>query len=164
MFTVSMWSRDILAALLLAAAVSGCTGSDPAALIPPGERVLLQHEAARDSGDTPVSVNEMLARARGEVLQQPILVHVVDTAGTLSIPEDEMRHLASLDPGQHSAVLSIGPSNDPSPVAAALGATRRARFVAQYLPSTLHVAETRYDVSLAPNTARLEFGEADRAH
>jgi hypothetical protein len=159
-----MLSREALAMLLLAAVVGGCTGSDPAALIPPGERVLIQREAARDSGDAPVSVNEILARARGETPPQPILVHVVDTAGALSIPEDETRHLASLDPGRRSAVLIIGPSNDPSPVAAALGATRRARFVAQYLPSTLHLAETRYDVSLAPDTARLEFGEADRAH
>jgi hypothetical protein len=164
MSTRSRSPRKTLAILLLTAGTSACTESNPVALIPPGERVLIQQEAARERGGTPVSVDELLARARGEVPPQPILVHVADRQGALSIPDDDVKRLASLDPAGRSAVLSIGPSDEPSPVAAALGATRRARFVARYLPSTLHVAETRYDVSLAPNTARLEFGEADRAH
>jgi hypothetical protein len=164
MTTLSRLPRATLAILLLAAGASGCAESNPAALIPPGERVLIQQEAARERGGTPVSVDQVLARARGEVPPQPILVHVADRQGAMSIPDDDVKLLASLDPTRRSAVLSIGPSDEPSPVAAALGATRRARFVARYLPYTLHVAETRYDVNLAPNTARIEFGEADRAH
>jgi|HubBroStandDraft_1064217.scaffolds.fasta_scaffold00021_99 hypothetical protein len=164
MFGAPKFPRRSLAVFALIAGAGGCSGSNPAALIPPGERVLIQQESAKDSGQGPVTVTEMLARARGETTLRPILVHVVDTAGALSIPEDEVKQLEALDPAVKSAVLSIGPSDDPSPVTAALGAPRRAKFLAQYLPPTLHLAETRYDVSLAPNTARLEFGEADRAH
>jgi hypothetical protein len=164
MSTVPIFRNKSLVALALLASTSGCTESNPTALIPPGDRVLIQQEAARESGQGSVSVNEILARARGDKVQQPIVLHIVDTAGALSLPQDDLNLLASIDQAQHVAVLRIGPSDDPSPVRAALDAPRRAKFLAQYLPQALHLAETRYDVSLALNTARLEFGEAEGAH
>jgi hypothetical protein len=164
MSTVPIFQHRSLVALAMLVGASGCTPSDPAALIPPGDRMLIQQESARESGQGAVTVNEILARARGDKIPQPILLHVIDTAGVLSLPPDDQKLLASLEPAQRNAVLRIGPSDDPSPVTAALGAPRRAKFLAQYLPQALHLAETRYDVSLAPNTARLEFGEADGAN
>ena len=164
MFTGHIPPLRALAALVLVAGAGGCAGSNPTAYIPPGDRVLMQQEAARENGEHPVSVNDILARARGDAAAAPILLHMTDAGGGLSLPADDLKQLAALDPTLKSAVLSVGPSDDPSPMDAALSAPRRVKFLAQYLPPTLHLAETRYDVSLAPNTARLEFGDASRAH
>jgi hypothetical protein len=161
--------------LLLAALAGACTSSNPAALIPPGDRALIREEDARDrSEQQPITVAALLAHARGNENEASkdagdsktptILLQVTDATGQLALAPEAVRQLAALGPPLTSVILSVGPSDDPSPMAAALAAPGRAKFVAQYLPHTLQVAETRYDVSLAPNTARLEFGEAERAH
>lgn len=185
-----------LSPLLVATLVGACSASNPAALIPPGDRALIQQEDARDRNEQqPITVAALLAHARGtqnegttnevaggedvkgggtanrgdpnpaDKSMPVILLHVTDdTTGQLALAPEDVRQLAALGPPLTSVILSIGPSGDASPVAAALAAPGRAKFVARYLPHTLQVAETRYDVSLAPNTARLEFGEAERAH
>jgi hypothetical protein len=83
---------------------------------------------------------------------------VVDQGGTLMIPNADLKQLTDVAGEQRDAILVVGPSDDPSPVAAALAANRNAHFVAQHLPATLRVTETRYDIDQPPNTARLDFG------
>jgi hypothetical protein len=155
-------TRSCLGALLSAAALAGCVSQEPAQLIPASDRLMLQQEAAKENPQKPVTVEEMLARARGKPEKStpdPITLRVLDQGGTLTIPNADMQQLAAVADQQRDAVLSVGPSDDPSPVAAALAANRHAHFVAQHLPATVHVTETRYDVDLPPNTARLEFGD-----
>ena len=151
-----------LAALLAAALVAGCASQAPAQLIPASDRLMLQQEAARDNPQKPMTVEEMLAKARGKTEKstpEPITLRVVDQGGALSIPNHDLEQLTAIAGTERDAVLVVGPSDDPSPLAAALAANRHARFVAQHLPATVHVTETRYDVDLPPNTARLDFGD-----
>jgi hypothetical protein len=155
-------TRSCLGALLSAAVLTGCASQAPAQLIPASDRLLLQQEAARENPQGPVSVDQMLARARGKVEKstpEPITLRVVDQDGTTSIPDNDLQQLTTIAGTPRDAVLSVGPSDDPSPMAAALAANRHAHFVAQHLPATLHVTQTRYDVDLPPNTARLDFGD-----
>jgi hypothetical protein len=150
------------AVLLSVAALAGCVSQEPAQLIPASDRLMLQQEAAKENPQKPVTVDEMLARARGKPEKStpdPITLRVVDQGGSLTIPNNDMQQLAAVANHQRDAVLSVGPSDDPSPMAAALAANRNAHFVAQHLPATVHVTETRYDVDLPPNTARLDFGD-----
>ncbi|HLZ65320.1 MAG TPA: hypothetical protein VKQ29_03760 [Aliidongia sp.] len=154
--------RSVLALLLAASALAGCASQAPAQLIPASDRLMLQQEAARENPQKPVTVDEMLARARGKSEKSapdPITLRVLDRGGTLTIPNADLEQLTAVAGMQRDAILSVGPSDDPSPVAAAFAANRHAHFVAQHLPATLHVTETRYDVDLPPNTARLDFGD-----
>jgi len=146
----------------LAALLSGCASQAPAQLIPASDRLMLQQEAAKANPQKPVTVEEMLAKARGvreKTTPDPITLRVVDQGGTLSIPNNDLQQLTAIAGTQRDAVLVVGPSDDPSPMAAAIAANRHAHFVAQHLPATLHLTETRYDVDLPPNTARLDFGD-----
>jgi hypothetical protein len=155
-------ARSSLGALLSAAALTGCASQAPAQLIPASDRLLLQQEAAKENQQGPVSVDQMLARVRGKpekTTPDPITLRVVDQDGTPSIPNNDLQQLTAIAGTPLDAVLSVGPSDDPSPMAAALAANRHAHFVAQHLPATLHVTQTRYDVDLPPNTARLDFGD-----
>jgi hypothetical protein len=122
----------------------------------------LQQEAAKENPQGPMSVDQMLAKARGKsekTTPEPITIRVVDQGGTLSIPNNDLQQLTVVAGTQRDAVLVVGPSDDASPMAAALAASRHAHFVAQHLPATLHLTETRYDVDQPPNTARLDFGD-----
>jgi hypothetical protein len=155
-------ARTCLGALLSTAVLTGCASQAPAQLIPASDRLLLQQEAARENPQGPVSVDQMLAKARGKpekTTPEPITLRVIDQGGTLSIPDNDLKQLAAIAGTQMDAALIVGPSDDPSPMAEALAANRRAHFVAQHLPATLHVTQTRYDVDLPPNTARLDFGD-----
>ena len=155
-------ARSCLAILLSAGVLAGCASQAPAQLIPASDRLLLQQEAAKENPQKPLTVEEMLAKARGKPEKStpdPITLRVVDQGGTLSIPNNDLQQLAAIAGTQRDAVLIVGPSDDPSPLAAALAANRHARFVAQHLPAMLHVTQTRYDVDLPPNTARLDFGD-----
>jgi hypothetical protein len=147
--------------LLSAGVLAGCASQSPAQLIPASDRLLLQQEAARENPQKPVTIEEMLAKARGtpeRTTPDPITLRVVDQGGTLMIPNADLKQLTSVASEQRDAILVVGPSDDPSPVAAALAANRNAHFVAQHLPATLRVTETRYDIDQPPNTARLDFG------
>ncbi len=149
-----------------AALVTGCASQAPAQLIPASDRLMLQQEAAKENPQKPLTVEEMLAKARGipeKTKLDPITLRVVDQGGTLSIPNNDLQQLTAIAGMQREAILVVGPSDDPSPMAAALAASRHAHFVAQHLPATLHVTETRYDVDLPPNTARLDFGDQSLA-
>ena len=155
-------ARSCLGALLSAAALGGCASQAPAQLIPASDRILLQQEAAKENPQGPLSVDQMLAKARGtpeKAAPDPITLRVVDQGGTLSIPNNDLQQLAALAGTQRDAILIVGPSDDPSPMAAALAANRHAHFLAQHLPTTVHLTETRYDVDQPPNTARLDFGD-----
>lgn len=155
-------ARSCLGILLSAGVLTGCASQAPAQLIPASDRLLLQQEAAKENPQKPLTVEEMLAKARGKPEKStpdPITLRVVDQGGTLSIPNNDLQQLAAIAGTRRDAVLIVGPSDDPSPMAAALAANRHARFVAQHLPAMLHVTQTRYDVDLPPNTARLDFGD-----
>ena len=155
-------ARSCLGALLSAAMLTGCASQAPAQLIPASDRLMLQQEAARTNPQGAMTVDEMLANARGKPekkIPDPLTLRVVDQGGVLSIPNNDLQQLATIAGTQQDVVLVVGPSDDPSPVAAALAANRHAHFVAQHLPATLHVTETRYDVDLPHNTARLDFGD-----
>ncbi|MDB5360276.1 MAG: hypothetical protein JWO51_1573 [Rhodospirillales bacterium] len=155
-------ARSCLGILLSAGVLTGCASQAPAQLIPASDRLLLQQEAAKANPQKPMTVEEMLAKARGKPEKStpdPITLRVVDQDGSLSIPNNDLQQLTAIAGTQRDAVLIVGPSDDPSPMAAALAANRHARFVAQHLPATLHVTQTRYDVGQPPNTARLDFGD-----
>lgn len=159
-------ARTCLGTLLSAAVLTGCASQAPAQLIPASDRLLLQQEAARENPQGPVSVDQMLAKARGKpekTTPEPITLRVIDQGGALSIPDNDLEQLAAIAGTQLDAALIVGPSDDPSPMAEALAANRHAHFVAQHLPATLHVTQTRYDVDLPPNTARLDFGDQSLA-
>jgi len=154
--------RSGLGVLLAAAVLAGCASQAPAQLIPASDRIMLQQEAAKENPQGPLSVDQMLARARGKTEKnppEPITLRIVDQGGTLSIPDKDLQQLTALADTQRDAILIVGPSDDASPMAAALAANRHAHFVAQHLPATLHLTETRYDVDQPPNTARLDFGD-----
>lgn len=158
--------RSCLGALLSAAMLTGCASQAPSQLIPASDRLMLQQEAAKSNPQGPLSVDEMLAKARGKPERKtldPLTLRVVDQGGSLSIPNNDLQQLTAIAGTQRDVVLIVGPSDDPSPMAAALAANRHAHFVAQHLPATFHVTETRYDVDLPPNTARLDFGDQSLA-
>jgi len=147
---------------LAVAVLGGCASQSPAQLIPASDRIMLQQEAAKENPQPPLSVDQMLARVRGKtekITPDPITLRIVDQGGTLSIYDNDLQQLTALADTRRDAILIVGPSDDPSPMAAALGANRHAHFVAQHLPATLHLTETRYDIDQPPNTARLDFGD-----
>jgi hypothetical protein len=68
--------------------------------------------------------------------------------------------LTALAGTQRDAILVVGPSDDAFAGGGGVWPpTGDAHFVAQHLPATVHVTETRYDVDQPPNTARLDFGD-----
>jgi hypothetical protein len=154
-------ARSCVMALLGAGVLAGCATQSPVMLIPASDRVQMQQEAARNNPQESLTVEAMLANARGKpskATPDPITLRVVDQGGGLMIPNADLKQLASVADTQRNTVLIAGPSDDTSPVAAALAANRNAHFVAQHLPATLRVTETRYDVDQPPNTVRLDFG------
>ncbi len=175
----------------MALLLSACS-DDPAKLVPAADRAAIQKEAEFNSRlEKKTTVDEILANARGDrspAAQRPsgggspgdfvqnslaaatagiprtLTLHLAETNGILDIPPNELAGLeqAALQP--RSVTVTIGPSNEPTPLASAVTANRRSRLLAQRLPPGLKIATTRYDKSLAPNTARLEFGAAESAH
>lgn len=175
----------------MAVLLSGCS-DDPVKLVPATDRAAIQKETDFNNRlEKKTTVEDILANARGErdvggprpsgggspgdFVQnslaaatagtlRPLILHLAETNGILDIPPNELAGLeqAALQP--RSVTLTVGPSNEPTPLASAVTANRRSRLLAQRLPPGLRITSTRYDKSLAPNTARLEFGAAESAH
>ncbi|BBK35922.1 hypothetical protein STAQ_10000 [Allostella sp. ATCC 35155] len=110
----------IAAALCVGLLAAGCADRDPSLLIPPTERALFRAEAVKHTPVKAVSIEDMLARSRGETPAKP----------TAQI----QREPAQRGPAQHT----------PAPVRQTSAAGARPIPAAATRPAILHLARIEY--------------------
>jgi hypothetical protein len=162
----------------------GACANDPLALIPEPDRLALKREATWAPADKPLSVDQLLYRVRagsGDAKAQPtqampelapirktasgpVLVHLIEAGGRVSVSEAEMAAIYTRAVLPVQTTVSVGPSAvaPGSAIQAAAEARRRAQGLTALMPATVTIAEIRFDPSLPPATARLDF--ADERH
>lgn len=165
------WGRAAL--LTVAICISGCANRSPVEMIPPGVRATLQHEDRTNQPSGPVSVETMLAKARGETPPSPaasapqaqpprkITLRFDPNAPTLRDEEAQRLAGALLVLGAQSSPMTIalGPAaGTRTPGAMALIIQRqnylRGRMAADLIART----EFRYSPALAPDSALVSAG------
>lgn len=163
---------NVIAAILALAALSACASGDPMDLIPAYERQLIAKDARAASASGPISIEEMLSRARGGVpaASEPNeTILILDFAEGQTSPNADQRrriahHLRRIEASSRDrAWINAGPGDHTQRVASAVASLRRARVVADLVASSLGEVQVRYDPDLAAGRITLEIRKAPAA-
>lgn len=164
------------ALLLVAICMSGCASRNPVDMIPPGVRATIQYEDRNKQTGEPVTVDSMLAKARGETpppaAPSPALEQAPLAARKITVRFDPNSATLRDEEAQRFAGALLVLGAQPAPVSIALGpvggaktpggmtlifqrqTNLRARVPAEMAPRT----EFHYSPTLAPDVAVLTAG------
>lgn len=165
------WGRAAL--LIVALCISGCANRSPVEMIPPGVRATLQHEDRTNQPSGPVSVETMLAKARGDVPPSPVpsapqappprKITLRFDPNAPALREGEAQRLAGalLVLGAQSTPMTIalGPiGGTRTPGALALIVQRQNSLRGQMPADLIARTEFRYSPALPPDSAVISAG------
>ncbi len=153
MFQRSLSARVV--AIVACAIPSACAGIDPMDLIPAEDRQVIEDDGGLDPPAEKISVDELLARARGDTVNAPQTMTLsFDALGGRKIAGQRTELLAMLDasPGAASfrAEIAFGPTPNGPAAARVLKGLDRARQVQQWLVSSVASIHIRFDPDLVP--------------
>lgn len=161
------------ALLIVAICISGCASRSPVEMIPPGVRATLQHEDRTNQPSGPVSVETMLAKARGEAppsatpsappAQAPRKITLRFEPNAPALREEEAQRLAGallvLGAQPSPMTIALGPvGGAKTPGAMALIVQRQNNLRGRMPADLIARTEFRYSPALPPDSAVISAG------
>ena len=158
------WPARLTLRILPLLAVAGCS-HDPILYIPSTDRTMLQAQArlgnADDGGKGPISVDEMLRRAKqgdsGPAAASSVVLHFGgDTVQPDAAQRDTLWRFATKT-GAETLVVSSRPGSFSDPATPVLG-PRRAVAVSHELSAIVPNVQVRFEAALPPDVVVVSLG------